>query len=79
MKNILEQEELTELTLKAFMDDQFEDDMDFFLLKKLANKYVSDVPEFINYVYEALGDSAMKRIQKKLKLNTKKFITELLK
>ena len=66
--NINETTELNE-DINKYLEKEFKGDKQYKNLKKMAKKNQDDVPDFLDYVYNAIGDTGIEKLSQKYKLD----------
>lgn len=57
----------------------FKDNKEFDKLKKAAKKNEDDIPDFLDYIYNIIGDKEIEKMSKKYKLDFDSLAKEFLK
>ena len=78
-KELFEEKQILEENVQSFLKKQFKGDTEFKKLKKAAKKSSDNVPDFLDYVYNSLGEYGIEKLSKKYKLDMDEIAAELLK
>lgn len=78
-KELFESNKILEENIQSFLKKKFKNDKEFTRLKKAAKKNTDDIPDFLDYVYNILGETGIEDLSKKYKLDMDDLAIELLK
>lgn len=73
------EEKLTEENVKSFLKKEFSGDKEFEKLKKAAKKDEDKRPDFLDYIYNTVGEKKIDQLSKKMKMDLDKLAQEMLK